>query len=111
MSEIIDNQVIESLGDFSQDILFDSQLFKKIKKVDYSITEYSEFNRKLWEKFGLRKNIMYYGLSLKEKALNIEITSNKIEIPSLEKRELVQRISKINEKDRCNVTPQNPGVR
>ena len=40
MSEIIDNQVIESLGDFSQDILFDSQLFKKIKKADYSITEY-----------------------------------------------------------------------
>ena len=103
MSEIIDNQVIESLGDFSQDILFDSQLFKKIKKADYSITEYSGFNRKLWEKFGLRKNIMYYGLSLKEKALNIEITSNKIEIPLLEKRELVQRISKINEKDRCKI--------
>ena len=44
MSEIIDNQTIESLGDFSQDILFDSQLFKKIKKPDYSITEYSGFN-------------------------------------------------------------------
>ena len=42
---------------------------------------------------------MYYGLSLKEKALNIEITSNKIEIPLLEKRELIQRIQKINEKD------------
>ena len=89
MSVIISNQVIESLGDFSQDVLFDSQLFKKIKKADYSITKYSGFNRKLWEKFGLRKNIMYYGLSLKEKALNIEITSNKIEIPLLEKRELV----------------------
>ena len=103
MSEIIDNQVIENLGDFSQDILFDSQLFKKIKKADYSITEYSGFNRKLWEKFGLRKNVMYYGLSLKEKALNIEVTSNKIEIPLLEKRELIQRISKINEKDRCKI--------
>ena len=103
MSEIIDNQVIENLGDFSQDILFDSQLFKKIKKADYSIIEYSGFNRKLWEKFGLRKNIMYYGLSLKEKALNIEITSNKIEIPLLEKRELIQKISRINEKDRCKI--------
>ena len=103
MSEIIDNQVIENLGDFSQDILFDSQLFKKIKKADYSITEYSGFNRKLWEKFGLRKNVMYYGLSLKEKALNIEVTSNKIEIPLLEKRELIQRISKINEKDRRKI--------
>ena len=30
MSEIIDNQVIKNLGYFSQDILFDSQLFKKI---------------------------------------------------------------------------------
>ena len=30
MSNIIDNQVIENLGDFSQEILFDSQLFKKI---------------------------------------------------------------------------------
>ena len=86
MSDIIDNQVIESLGDFSQDILFDSQLFKKIKKADYNITEYSGFNRKLWENFGLRKNIMYYGLSLKEKALNIEVTSNKIEIPLLKKK-------------------------
>ena len=65
MSEIIDNQVIENLGDFSQDILFDSQLFKKIKQADYSITEYSGFNRKLWENFGLRKNVMYYGLGLK----------------------------------------------
>ena len=49
MSDIIDNQVIENLRDFSQDILFDSQLFKKIKKVDYNITEHSGFNRKLWE--------------------------------------------------------------
>ena len=89
MSDIIDNKIIENLGDFSQDILFDSHLFKKIKKVDYNITEYSGFNRKLWENFGLRKNIMYYGLSLKEKALNIEVTSNKIEI----------------------VRPQIPGVR
>ena len=39
MSEIIANQVIESLGDFSQDILFDSQLFKKIKKAYYNITK------------------------------------------------------------------------
>ena len=78
MSEIIDNTIIENLGDFSQDILFDSHLFKKIKKAFYNITEYSGFNRKLWEKFGLRKNIMYYGLSLKEKALNIEDTSNKL---------------------------------
>ena len=54
-------------------------------------------------KFGLRKNVMYYGLSLKEKALNIEATSNKIEIPLLEKRELIQRIQKINEKDRCKI--------
>ena len=70
-NQAIQFMVIESLGDFSQDILFDSQLFKKIKKTDYSITEYWGFNRKLWENFGLRKNIMYYGLSLKEKALKI----------------------------------------
>ena len=76
MSNIIDNQVIENLGDFSQDILFDSQLFKKIKKANYSITsitELSGFNRKLWEKFGLRKNVMYYGLSLKKKMLCIMV--------------------------------------
>ena len=85
MNDIIDNKIIEDLGDFYQDILFDSHLFKKIKKVDYNITEYFGFNRKLWKKFGLRKNIIYYGLSLKEKALNIEVTSNTIEIPLLEK--------------------------
>ena len=39
MSEIIDNQVIESLEDFSHNILFDSQLFKKIKKAYYNITK------------------------------------------------------------------------
>ena len=103
MSDIIDNKIIENLGDFSQDILFDSHLFKKIKKTDYNITEYSGFNRKLWEKFGLRKNIMYYGLSLKEKALNIEVTSNKIEIPLLEKGEMLKKIQKIDEKDRCKI--------
>ena len=94
MSDIIDNKIIENLGDFSQVILFDSHLFKKIKKADYNITKYSRFNRKLWEIFGLRKNIMYYGLSLKEKTLNIEGTSNKIEIPSLEKGEMLKIIKK-----------------
>ena len=88
MNDIIDNQILEESGDFSQDLLIDSSLFKKIKKADYSIIEYSGFNRKLWEKFRLKskKHIMYYGLSLTEKALNIKITSNKIEIPLLEKR-------------------------
>ena len=69
MSEIIDNQVIESLGDFSQDILFDSQLFKKIKKADYNITEYSGFNRKLWKKFGLRKKYYVLWPKLKRKGI------------------------------------------
>ena len=32
MSDIIDYKIIENLGDFSRDILFDSHLFKKIKK-------------------------------------------------------------------------------
>ena len=46
---------------------------------------------------------MYYGLSLTEKALNIEITSNKIEIPLFEKRELLKGIAKIDEKERCKI--------
>ena len=41
---------------------------------------------------------MYYGLSLNEKALNIEVTSNKIEISLLEKGEMLKRIQKIDEK-------------
>ena len=52
MREIIDNQIIESLGDFSQNLLIDSYLFKKIKKAYYSIIEHSGFNRKLWGNFG-----------------------------------------------------------
>ena len=103
MSDIIDNRIIENLGDFSQDIFFDSNIFKKIKKADYNITEYSRINRKLWENFGLRKNIMYYGLSLKEKTLNIEVISNKIEIPLLEKGEMLKRIQKIDENYRCKI--------
>ena len=46
---------------------------------------------------------MYYGLSLTKKALNIEITSNKIEIPLLEKKGLLKRIAKIDEKERCKI--------
>ena len=46
---------------------------------------------------------MCYRLSLTEKALNIEITINKIEIPLLEKRELLKRIAKIDEKERCKI--------
>ena len=38
MSDIIDNKTIKNLGDFSQNILFDCHLFKKIKKEDYNIT-------------------------------------------------------------------------
>ena len=69
MSDIIDNHIIENLGDFSQDLLIDSILFKKIKKANYSTTEHSRFNRKLWERIRLksRKHIMHYGLSLTEK--------------------------------------------
>ena len=104
MNDIIDSQIVEELGDFS--LYNDSNLFKKIKKANFSIIEHSRFSRKLWEKFGLkfRKHIMYYGLSLIEKALNIEITSNKIEISLLEKRELlIKRITKIDEKERCKI--------
>ena len=43
---------------------------------------------------------MYYGLSLTEKALNIEITSNKIEIPLLEK---FKKNTKFDEKERCKI--------
>ena len=43
------------------------------------------------------------GLSLTEKALNIEVTSNKIEIPLKEKYELLKRIAKINDKDRSKI--------
>ena len=105
MNEIIDNQIIESLEYFSQDLLIDNHLFKKIKEVDYSITEHSGFNQKLQEKFGIqsRKNIMYYGLSLNENSLNIEATSNKIEIPLLEKSRNAKRIQKIDEKERCKI--------
>ena len=46
---------------------------------------------------------MYYGISLKEKALNIEVTSNKIEIPLLEKGEMLKMIQKIDEKERCKI--------
>ena len=46
---------------------------------------------------------MYYGLSLKEKALNIEATSNKIEILLLEKVEMQKRIRKIDEKEQCKI--------
>ena len=35
--------------------------------------------------------------------MNVEVTSIKIEIPLLEKRELIRRISKINEEDRCKI--------
>ena len=46
---------------------------------------------------------MYYGLNLTKKALNIEITSNKIEISLLEKMELLKRIAKIDENKRCKI--------
>ena len=65
MSEIIDNKIIKDLGDFSQDIFFNSHLFKNIKKVDYNITEYSGFNRKLWEKIWIKKK--YYVLRIESK--------------------------------------------
>ena len=44
---------------------------------------------------------MYYRLSLKEKTLNIEVTSNKIEIPSLEKGEMLKIIKKKNRRKRA----------
>ena len=96
MNDIIDNQIIEESGDFSQDLLIDSNLFKKIKIVDYSITKHLGYNRKLWEKLKLksRKHIMYYGLSLIEKALNSFIGK---------KKELLKRIAKFDEKERCKI--------
>ena len=46
---------------------------------------------------------MHYGLNLKEKALDIEITFNKIEIPLFEKRKLLKIIAKFDEKERCKI--------
>ena len=41
MNDIIDDQILEESRDFSQYLLIDSNLFKKIKKAYYSITENS----------------------------------------------------------------------
>ena len=93
---LIDNQ-IEQTGEFKQEILIDKKKLKKIQHENFSLSNYSGFNVSTFDKIGIipRKHHLYYGLNIQERVLEVSMTSNKVMIPLLSKKDIQNRLQKI----------------
>jgi len=89
----------QETGEYSQDVLIERKPVPKIQKFLYLINSYSRFNSTVLEKLGilLRKHHMFYGISLKEKALENSLISIKVMIFLLLKKDLFSKFNQINE--------------
>ena len=61
----------ELIEEFSQEIMINRTLLKRIQNTKYSI--HSEFSLSLWDRLGLKpkRHHMYYGVSINETILEI----------------------------------------
>ncbi|KAL5762384.1 hypothetical protein ACOSP7_018648 [Xanthoceras sorbifolium] len=95
-NEDIDNQV-EHLGEYKQEVLIDKKKSKQIQKEKFNLSNYSGFLTGMLTKLGIksRKHHLYYGLNIREKALDISLTSNKVMISLLNKKDIQEKLKQI----------------
>jgi hypothetical protein len=88
----------EQSGEYRQEILIDRKKLKQIQKEGFSLVPYDGFQVGTLEKLGIkpRKHHLYYGLNLQERALVVSLTSNRVMIPLLTKKDLEEKLQKIN---------------
>lgn len=94
--DLIDN-AIEQAGDYTQEVLIDKRKLKQIQKENFSLSDYSGFKVNTLERLGIktRKHHLFYGLKIFEKALEVGLTSNKVIIPLLTKKDIQNKLQKI----------------
>lgn len=95
-SNIIDSQE-EQLGEYKQEVLIDKKKLKQIQHENFSLSNHSGFKINTLQKLGIkpRNHHLYYGLNIQERALDISITSNKVMIPLLSKRDIQNKLQKM----------------
>jgi hypothetical protein len=97
----VDNTIIDSqneqLGEYKQEILIDKKKLKQIQHENFSLSNYSGFKINTLQRLGIkpRNHHLYYGLNIQERALDINITSNKVMIPLLSKKDIQEKLQKI----------------
>ena len=79
---IMDSQEEQS-GEYKQEILIDKKKLKQIQHENFSLSSHAGFKVNTLQKMGIssRNHHLYYGLNIQERALDIDITSNKVMIP------------------------------
>ncbi|XP_055810831.1 uncharacterized protein LOC129880696 [Solanum dulcamara] len=101
MNNEIETDIIEEtkeqVEEYKQDIFIDKRKLKQIQKEKFSLTNYSGFDVNILDRFGLRKrqHHLFYGLNIQERALEVSVTSNKIMIPLLSKKDIQDKLKKI----------------
>lgn len=94
--DIIDCQN-EQFGEYKQEVLIDKKKLKQIQHENFSLSNHSGFKMNTLQKLGIkpRDHHLYYGLNIQERALDINITSNKVMIPLLSKKDIQEKLQKI----------------
>lgn len=100
--QIIDNLPVinsqeEQLGEYKQEILIDKKKLKQIQHENFSLSNHAGFKINTLQKLGIspRNHHLYYGLNIQERALDIDITSNKVMIPLLSKKDIQSKLQSI----------------
>lgn len=96
-SSIIMDSQEEQFGEYKQEILIDKKKLKQIQHENFSLSNHAGFKVNTLQKLGIspRNHHLYYGLNIQERALNVDITSNKVMIPLLSKRDIQNKLQKI----------------
>lgn len=87
----------EETGEYKQEILIDKKKLKQIQHEHFSLSNYSGFKINTLQKLGIkpRNHHLFYGLNIQERALDINITSNKVIIPLLCRKDIQDKLQKI----------------
>lgn len=87
----------EQKGEYIQEILIDKKKLKQIQREHFSLSNYSGFKINALQKLGIkpRNHHLFYGLNIQERTLDIDMTSNKVMIPLLSKKDIQNKLSKI----------------
>lgn len=95
-NSIINNQT-DQIGEYKHEILIDKKKLKQIQHENFSLSNHSGFKTNSLLRLGIkpRNHHLFYGLNIQERSLEISLTSNKVMIPLLSKKDIQDKLQKI----------------
>lgn len=95
-NSILDDQD-EQRGEYRQEILIDKKKLKQIQREHFSLSNYSGFKINTLRRLGIkpRNHHLFYGLNIQERTLDIDMTSNKVMIPLLSKKDIQNKLTRV----------------